>query len=54
MKKSSCLPSENLRSKDEKDEEIHKLKEILKATKEQLQKTNGDVQKLEAQRDVYY
>ncbi|KAL3721872.1 hypothetical protein ACJRO7_034247 [Eucalyptus globulus] len=39
LKKSSCLPSENLRSENEKDEEIPKLKGMLKATKEQLQKT---------------
>ncbi|KAF8038266.1 hypothetical protein BT93_B0961 [Corymbia citriodora subsp. variegata] len=46
---SGGLPTENLRSENGKDEEIHKLKEELKASKEQLKTTNGDVQELQAQ-----
>ncbi|XP_048137227.1 uncharacterized protein LOC125315642 [Rhodamnia argentea] len=46
---SSCHPKEKLRSENGKDEEIHKLKEELKAAKEQLKTTNGDVQELQAQ-----
>lgn len=46
---SSCLLMEKLRTENGEDEEIHKLKEELKAAKEQLKTTNGEVQALQAQ-----